>query len=212
MGGARVSVMPYPYMDFRPAGYEDNPETRYPLLLYLHGAGERGTDFKGVLRHGPHKFLSGHPEFQFITIGPQCAPGDYWEADDVLAVLDDVQSRFRIDPKRVYLTGLSMGGFGTFETAIRAPHRFAALAPICGGGDPRQAHLIRKIPTWVFHGAKDDIVPIRYSEIMVEALRAIGGDVRFTVYPEARHDSWTETYNNPELYTWLLEHQRAQGD
>jgi hypothetical protein len=113
-----------------------------------------------------------------------------------------------VDADRIYLTGLSMGGFGTWNLAMTWPGRFAAIAPICGGGNPRNAWSIRHIPTWVFHGAKDPVVPLSMSEDMVSALRQYNGQVTFTVYPEARHDSWTESYDNPELYSWFLEHTR----
>jgi hypothetical protein len=110
----------------------------------------------------------------------------------------------------MYLTGLSMGGFGTWEYAVNYPDRFAAIAPICGGGNPERAWAIRNLPIWVFHGAKDQAVPIKQSEDMVNALKKVGNDVKFTVYPEAGHDSWTETYNNPALYEWFLKHKRKE--
>ena len=131
--------------------------------------------------------------------------------EDKQALVDDVLARHKAaDPDRVYLTGLSMGGFGTWETATEYPERFAAIAPICGGGRPYTAARLKKLPTWVFHGEKDPVVPIKRSEEMVDALKKAGGDVKFTRYPEAGHDSWTETYNNPELYEWFLKHQRGQ--
>jgi predicted peptidase len=128
----------------------------------------------------------------------------------VIALLDEVQSKYKVDPDRVYLTGLSMGGFGTWETATQYPERFAAIVPICGGGRPYTVARLKNLPTWVFHGEKDNVVPIKRSEEMVDALKKAGGDVKFTRYPEAGHDSWTETYNNPELYDWFLKHTRGQ--
>jgi predicted peptidase len=203
--------MTYPYVELLPTVHETDPAALHPLILYLHGAGERGSNFNGVWRHGPHKFRASNPAFPFIIIAPQCPLRSYWEPERVLTALDDAEARFAVDACRIYLTGLSMGGFGVFETAMYAPGRFAALAPICGGGDVRRAALIAHIPTWVFHGALDDIVPIEHSERMVAALRTAGGNPRYTVYPNAQHDSWTETYNNPEFYSWLLEHQLPQG-
>jgi len=125
-------------------------------------------------------------------------------------LLDDIVERYRIDEERVYVTGLSMGGFGTWALAGASPERFAAIAPICGGGRRSDARRIAqaKLPTWVFHGAKDRVVPFEESQHMVDILEKLGGDVKFTVYPKAQHDSWTETYNNPELYTWLLSQRR----
>ena len=125
-------------------------------------------------------------------------------------MLDEIQGKYKVDPDRVYLTGLSLGGFGTWETATQHPERFAAIAPICGGGRPFMARRLKNLPAWVFHGEKDPVVPIKRSEEMVEALKAAGGDVKFTRYPEAQHDSWTETYNNPQLYEWFLQHKRGE--
>lgn len=124
----------------------------------------------------------------------------------MIALLDEVTAAYRADTDRIYVTGLSMGGFGTWSLGIAYPDRFAALAPICGGNNPQQVSLLKQVPVWVFHGAKDTVVPLSQSEAMVEALREAGGDVKLTVYPEAGHDSWTETYNNDELYEWLLQH------
>ncbi len=127
------------------------------------------------------------------------------------ALLDDVCRRYAVDEGRLYVTGLSMGGYGTWSLAARQPDRFAAIAPICGGGDPQAAAGFAQVPAWVFHGAKDNVVPLERSEEMVQALRDAGAEVRFTVYPDADHDSWTETYANPELYEWLLSHDRGAG-
>jgi predicted peptidase len=122
------------------------------------------------------------------------------------SLLDDLVSRYRIDKQRIYVTGLSLGGFGTWSLAAAYPDRFAAIAPICGGGNPEDAASIAHLPVWVFHGAKDKVVSIEKSEEMVAALKKVGSDVKFTVYPDAGHNSWTATYENPELYEWFLEH------
>jgi predicted peptidase len=129
-------------------------------------------------------------------------------ADELNDLLQEIIRMHRVDRQRIYLTGLSMGGYGTWSLAMAYPDTFAALAPVCGGGDPGRVGRIKHLPIWVFHGAKDDIVPFEESESMVKALRRAGNDVRFTVYPDARHDSWTETYNNPRLYEWFLSHRR----
>ena len=144
--------------------------------------------------------------FPFVLVSPQCPEGIWWSVDVLCALLDEVLSKYRIDEERVYLTGLSMGGFGTWSLAMARPEQFAAIAPICGGGDPDQVRRIKDVPVWVFHGAKDGLVPVQKSEEMVRALEACGGDVKLTVYPEAAHDSWTETYDNPDLYAWFLDH------
>lgn len=196
----------YRYLEFVPSDYDKDPAARHPLIVFLHGAGERGRDLKIVERHGPHRYRETHPDFPFIIVAPQCPTGAFWGPRRVLKTLDSALRKLRVDTSRIYLTGLSMGGFGTFYTAMAAPDRFAALAPICGGGDPRRAEEIKHIPIWVFHGGLDEIVPIANSEAIVKALRAAGAEPRYTVYPEAHHDSWTATYENPELYAWFLQH------
>jgi len=132
------------------------------------------------------------------------------ETEALGALLDEIAGAYRVDPQRVYLTGLSMGGFGTWHLALEQPQCFAAIAPICGGihGPSRIVCTLKDLPIWAFHGAKDETVPLDQQARLVEALRECGGNVRFTVYPEAGHDSWTETYNNPELYDWFLQHSR----
>ncbi|MDZ7331364.1 MAG: prolyl oligopeptidase family serine peptidase [candidate division KSB1 bacterium] len=199
------------YLLFLPKDYSSTKKS-YPLILFLHGAGERGDDLSLVKVHGIPKVVEQQPDFPFIAISPQC-PSDRWWVDPWLlealnALVDQVIDKYRVDASRVYLTGLSMGGFGTWALAMTFPEKFAAIAPICGGGMPWMAFRIKDVPVWVFHGAKDPVVPIQRSEEMVDALKKVGGNVKFTVYPDAGHDSWTETYNNPELYRWFLEHHK----
>lgn len=184
------------------------PGEKSPLILFLHGAGERGDDVELLKKHGIPKIVETKENFPFITVSPQCPRNSWWtaETEALNALLDEVVANYPVDEERVYLTGLSMGGFGTWTLAAAHPDRFAAIAPICGGGDPSYASVLKEIPVWVFHGARDELVPPRASEEMVEALQAVGGNVRFTLYPDAGHDSWTATYENPELYTWFLSH------
>jgi predicted peptidase len=117
-------------------------------------------------------------------------------------------AKHKVDPERIYLTGLSMGGFGTWSLAAYRPQRFAAIVPICGGGEMILTRRLAQMPTWAFHGGKDPVVPLKRSEEMVDALKRVNQDAKLTVYPEAGHDSWTATYDNPEVYEWLLEHKR----
>jgi predicted peptidase len=180
------------------------------LLLFLHGAGERGADLKGVRRHGPPKLIEQGQEFPFIVVSPQCPDGEWWRAEVLAALLDEIERRYRVDSRRIYATGLSMGGFGTWALAITYPDRFAAIAPICGGGHPWAVARIKNVPVWAFHGTADKVVPCRRSQEMVDALRRAGGTVRFTRYPGVDHDSWTATYANPKLYEWFLQHQRRR--
>jgi len=202
------------YLLYLPDEYAESNRD-WPLILFLHGAGERGNDLEKVKIHGPPKLIAGqNKEFPFVIASPQCPQGDWWSSDVQIASLDallsELISQHRIDRDRVYVTGLSMGGFGTWRLAVEYPERFAAIAPICGKGDPKRAGRIGQLPIWVFHGAKDEAVPIKHSEEMVAALKKSGSDVKFTVYPDAGHDSWTTTYNNPELYEWFLKHRRSK--
>jgi predicted peptidase len=200
------------YLLYLPKGYGEKKDQKWPLMLFLHGAGERGDDINLVKKHGPPKLIDAGKEFPFIVVSPQCPTSSWWpeQVDALVALLDDVQSKYAVDSSRVYLTGLSMGGFGTWTLACRYPDRFAALAPICGGGERYLASRLKNVPTWVFHGAKDPVVPLQSSSEMVEALKKAGGNVQFTVYPDAQHDSWTETYNNPKLYEWFLSHRKNE--
>ena len=197
------------YLLFLPSTYAVHPQ-RWPLILFLHGAGERGDDLQLVKRHGVAKIVEEQPAFPLLVVSPQCPPTEAWAPEPLLALLDDIEQHYDVDPERLYVTGLSMGGFGTWAVAIAAPDRFAAIAPICGGGDPSRVGVLRHLPVWAFHGARDPIVPLQRTVEMVEALRQCGGNVRFTVYPEAGHDAWTATYANPELYAWFLAHTRPQ--
>lgn len=200
------------YLLYLPKEYGQDPQKRWPLLMFLHGAGESGTDLAKVKIHGPPKLIAQGKEFPFIVVSPQCpSVREWWSAEVLNGLLDEVSQKYAVDPDRVYLTGLSMGGYGTWNLASTYPDRFAAIAPICGGGLPRYASRLRNLGVWVFHGAKDPVVKLDESEEMVNALKAVGAEVRFTVYPEAQHDSWTETYNNPELYEWLLQHRRKSA-
>ncbi|CAN5896870.1 hypothetical protein BH23PLA1_BH23PLA1_04120 [soil metagenome] len=198
------------YLLYLPEGYDDSGEKQWPLLLFLHGAGETGSDLERVKLHGPPKRIEAGEDYPFIVVSPQ-APRRGWDASELNALLDEVISEHRVDEDRVYLTGLSMGGFGTWALAAEHPERFAAIAPICGGGNPVTAGRIKDLPVWAFHGAKDQVVQLRATEDMIAALKRSGAEqVKLTVYPDAGHDSWTETYDNSELYDWFLEHKRKQ--
>jgi predicted peptidase len=198
------------YLAYAPKGYTETKE-KWPLILFLHGAGERGNDLNMLKRAGP-PMLVGRIAMPFVVVSPQCPHNRWWPEKQFLksleTLIDQLINDYSIDPDRIYLTGLSMGGYGTWSLAAHCPKKFAAIAPICGGGKPKTAKRILKIPTWVFHGARDQVVPIDGSQKMVDALKAIGSNVKFTVYPRAGHDSWTATYRNPELYKWFLAHSR----
>lgn len=199
------------YLLYLPENYDE--QERWPLLLFLHGAGERGDDLELVKTHGPPRLIAEGRQFPFIVVSPQCPADTWWEPIELLALIDAVSKQYHVDADRVYCTGLSMGGFGTWRLAAHAPERLAAIAPICGGGETHWAKRAAfvELPAWAFHGALDKAVPVERSEAMVAALKKAGGEPKLTIYPDTPHDSWTETYNNPELYEWLLSHQRNQG-
>lgn len=195
------------YLVYLPPEYK-NDDKKWPLVLFLHGSGERGDDLNLVKRHGPPKLVEQGKDFSFILISPQCPLGQRWDALELSTLLDEVEKIYRVDENRVYVTGLSMGGEGTWKLIMAEPDRFAAAAPVCGrtGSSYLDACKLKNLPIWIFHGAMDDVVSLDESVRMVKALEKCGNDVKFTVYPKANHNAWTETYNNEELYKWLLEH------
>jgi predicted peptidase len=197
------------YLEALPAGYAANGQKRWPLVIFLHGSGERGDDLKKVAKHGPPKLVEAGREFPFILLSLQCPAGQWWDTAALDVWLDAVLRKYRVDTQRIYLTGLSMGGFGTWSWAQQKPERFAAIVPICGGGDPAQAAKLKSLPVWAFHGAKDPTVALAKTEEMIAAIKAAGGEPKVTIYPEATHDSWTETYANDEVYAWMLAQKRV---
>ncbi len=198
------------YLLFLPEDYGKDPDKKWPLILFLHGAGERGEDVNKVKVHGPPKIVEKKKDFPFIVVSPQCPANAWWNPQDLNALLDDVMAAHKVDADRVYLTGLSMGGFGTWEMISRYPQRFAAIAPICGAGNPAMVRRFKDVPVWVFHGDKDPVVPVSGSDDMVAALKKAGAEVKYTRYEGVQHDSWTLTYDNQELYDWFLSHKRPR--
>jgi predicted peptidase len=211
-----TKILKVNYLLYLPEDYGKQSDKKWPLVVFLHGSGESGSDLEKVKAHGPPKLIAQGKEFPFIVVSPQAPDGPRrgWDPEVLNAMLDDVLAKYTVEQDQVYLTGLSMGGYGTWNWGAANPERFAAVAPICGGGDARvTARRLKSMPVWAFHGAKDPVVPIQESERIVEALKKAGNpEVKFTIYSEAQHDSWTVTYDNPELYTWLLAHRRAKPD
>lgn len=209
------------YELYLPKGYEEQMTNRWPLMLFLHGIGERGTDVSKVFAHGPIKLAHNGQEFPFIIVAPQCPDGEFWDNTEALIqLLDNVEKNYRVDMKRVYLTGLSMGGYGAWKLGTTYPERFAAMIPVCGGGEllnirfanPDKMKALKTLAVWAFHGAKDNVVPVTESERTVGYLKSIGAaEVKLTIYPNAMHDCWTETFANPEVYKWLLQHERTNA-
>lgn len=214
------------YRLLKPKDYD--PNRKYPLVLFMHGAGERGDNNKAQLVHGMNDFASDEvmSKYPAFVIAPQCPNNKKWvEVDwgaakhtspdkpsislqltfDAMAAL---QKEFSIDDKRIYVTGLSMGGYGTWDAAARRPGYFAAAAPICGGGDEGDAKKLAKLPIWAFHGDKDGAVKVERTRNMIAAIKEAGGEPKYTEYPGVGHDSWSATYRNPEFYAWLFAQQR----
>ena len=196
------------YLLWLPSDYKKDKTKTFPILIFLHGSGERGESLELVKKHGPPSFVENHPDFPFITISPQCPKGKRWNTEELQIMLEKLQKKYRINPTRIYLTGLSMGGFGTWAWACSYPDQFAAIAPVCGGGDIQFAGTLKNTPVWAFHGEADPVVPVKRTIEMVEAVNAKEGSARMTIYPEVGHDSWVNAYNDQELYKWLLEHVR----
>ncbi|MBK6938360.1 MAG: prolyl oligopeptidase family serine peptidase [Chitinophagaceae bacterium] len=221
-----------PYRILLPENY--NPAKKYPLVYFLHGAGERGNDNEKQLVHGAKLFLKEavRKEFPAIVVFPQCPQKSFWsnvefkmnegkrtfafkaDGEPTLGMklaqqlLYQLLKDYKIHKKKVYVGGLSMGGMGTFEIVRRNPKLFAAAIPICGGGEPAAVSKMKKVKWWVFHGAKDDVVPPALSVTMVEALKEAGASVKFTLYPDANHNSWDPAFAEPELLTWLFRIKR----
>lgn len=205
------------YLITFPEGYAKAGRKVWPLIVFLHGAGERGSRLEKLKLHGLPKLARQGRALPFIVVSPQCPANQVWDDEAVLALVDSIIAKHQVETTRVYLTGLSMGGYGTWSLAATHPERFAAVAPICGGGnlinlllaEGKQKSALKSLGVWAFHGGKDSVVPVGESERMIQALKKLGHpDPRLTIYPHADHDSWTETYNNPELYAWFLKHRR----
>lgn len=226
-----TKTLSYKYLLSLPPEYKGSSRKRWPMILFLHGSGERGDEVWAVARQGPPKLIRGVDlstaertaakflKDNFVVVSPQCAKNKWWDTETLLALLDEVTTKHRIDVRRVYLTGLSMGGYGAWALGMGYPERFAAMVPICGGGEFASAYMssllkradLRRLPVWAFHGAKDPSVPLVESERMVAMLKHMEvRNPKLTVYPDAEHESWTETYANLELYRWFLRHERPE--
>ena len=200
-----------PYLLYLPPDFAKEPGKSWPLVIFLHGAGERGDDLALVTRQGLARLVKEGREFPFIIAAPQC-PADWtWDRslDELDCLLEEIIEEYPVETAQIYLTGLSMGGYGTWHWAVRHPRAFAALVPICGGamplmGFPEKVAVLKDVPIWVFHGIDDQIVPVQRSEELVFVLEELGAPVRFTKYAGVGHNSWNRAYAEPELFDWLL--------
>ncbi|MDR2755728.1 MAG: prolyl oligopeptidase family serine peptidase [Planctomycetaceae bacterium] len=202
------------YWIYLPRDYETQKNSNgSPLLLFLHGAGERGNTPEEITKvkvHGPPKLLD-KPEFNktfpCVTVSPQCKHDFAWSPPQLILLLDHIEQNYKINKQRIYVTGISMGGFGTWMCLNESPQRFAAAAPICGGAKPEWAEKLVEIPIWNFHGDKDGAIPLSMSQNIVDAIHKAGGEkMIFTIYENGQHDVWTRTYDNQLLFDWLFSH------
>jgi len=212
------------YRMMLPPGY--NPRKKYPLVLLLHGAGERGDDNAAQLFHGAEQFAAVRDQHPAFVVVPQCPASQQWVAVSwgaaahsqpsepsepmrlTLELLQSLRKEFSIDARRLYITGLSMGGYGAWDAIARHPDLFAAAVPICGGGDEAAAPAIAKLPIWAFHGLADDAVPVERSRSMIAAIKKAGGAPKYTEYPGVGHNSWTPAYQDGEMMKWLFSQKR----
>jgi predicted peptidase len=185
------------------------PAGGWPLVIFLHGSGERGRNIAKVKAAGMPKYAAAGRRFPFVLVAPQVDDGDSWHSDEIEALRADLCGRLPIDPDRVLVTGMSMGGYGAWNYAVAYPEQVAAIAPVCGIGNVERAARVVPVPVWAFHGAKDPVVPIAGDREMVDAVREAGGQVKFTVYAGVGHNAWDRAYADPALYAWLLAQRRA---
>jgi predicted peptidase len=195
------------YLLYLPGDYDAKASEKWPLVLFLHGSGERGDDIEKVKIHGPPKLVYQGNSFPFVLVSPQCPTGRRWNAEELSKLIDELTNTYRIDRQRLYVTGLSMGGSGTWSLVAAYPDKFAAAMPMCGRGDLDAVERLAKTPIWVLVGAKDREQTVQNCQEMAAALAKAGCKGRFTLYFELPHDCWTVTYNNPETYEWLLSHR-----
>jgi len=178
---------------------------KFPVLIFLHGAGTRGNDIDKLLTNPFFEITNKHDNFPFIVVAPLCAENTWFDVFEQLKrLVYKVSCEPFTDKKRIYAMGASMGGYCTWQLAMSMPHFFAAIVPICGGGMYWNAARLINVPIWAFHGEKDTVVEVEESIKMVDAVNKCGGCAKITIYPENQHDAWSDTYNNIEVFNWLL--------
>jgi predicted peptidase len=196
------------YLLYLPNGYGQDTSKQWPLLIFLHGSGECGDDLEKVKVNGPPRLIEEGKKIPFIVVSPQADAEFGWETEELFHFVLSLKQKYRVDDQRIYLTGLSMGGFGTWALAAKHPELFAAIAPVSGGGDTSESWKLRHMSVWCFHGALDPVVPIVKDQAMIDALRRYNPSTQFTVYTGVGHDAWTATYNNDSLYAWFLSNRK----
>ncbi len=199
------------YYLYYPENYEKDIDKSFPLLLFLHGGGESGDSLAILKKNGPPKLLAEGKQFPFLVLAPQNPhKKQWWNVRAVMQLLDTIVAHNRVDPKRIYLTGLSRGGSAAWELAVQYPSKFAAMAVVCGMTPvPYASWIDKNMPIWVFHGTEDASIPFSESESMVKVLKNMGYDVTFTAYEGVGHDSWVQAYTTEALYEWFMKQKRA---
>jgi len=192
------------YLVALPADYEKLPDQKWPLVLFLHGSGERGAELEKVKEHGPPKLAAAGQDLPYVLVSPQCPAKERWNPYALAKLVDAVANTHRIDRRRLYVTGLSMGGSGTWSLLTEYPGMFAAGVPICGRGDLEAVEKLAKTPVRVYVGGKDRERTVTNCQEMTAALKKAGGDAELKLYPDLPHDCWTATYDDPEVWKWLL--------
>jgi predicted peptidase len=206
MATITLKKVKYNYLLHLPEDYGKDPNKKWPIIFYLHGRHASGKNLESLERYGLPYYLEKGKKIDFIVVSPQCPWNKNWASEDWFnPVYDEVAAKLLVDDSRVYLIGMSMGGFGTWALANRMPDRFAAISPMCGGADAKWADRLSKTPSWVFHGTADRSIPISRSEVMVKALQKLNAEVKFTRLVNQGHDI-SKQFNDDELYGWLLKH------
>ena len=199
------------YHIYFPNNYHDS-DTKFPLVLFLHGAGERGDNLRLVEKHGIPKMINNGINFPFITVAPQCPKFQYWSepvnVKTLLLLVEEIIKKNKVDIERIYATGLSMGGYGTLAIAKERPDLFSAIIPVCGGLDTTDIERLKDIPIWLFHGAEDKVVPVENSELIYDLLKPINPEIKITIYKGINHNSWEMTYNNQNIFDWMLKYKK----
>lgn len=184
----------------------------YPALFFLHGAGSRGSDMENLVSNPFFQEIAAHRDFPFVVIAPLCSENTWFEMwERLMALVKQSAALPYVRSEQLYMMGASMGGYGTWQLAMSLPEYFAAIVPICGGGMFWNASRLVNVPVWAFHGAKDPVIPMEESRKMVAAVCSAGGNAKLTIYPENEHNAWSDTYSNPEVFAWLLQHRNAKA-
>lgn len=200
------------YLLYLPDDFDADREKRWPMVVFLHGRGESGTDLTKVAVHGPPKFAAAGQSLPFVLLSPQCPEGQGWNIAHLEALLDSVlkQHEGRIDRDRMYITGLSMGGGGAWEWLARPRHPFAAAFIVCGAPSALPIRIADPVPVWAVHGDKDDVVPEFISHMAADVFQQAGAEVRLSIYPGVNHGAWDRGYAEPDLWPWLLSHTKSR--